>query len=455
MENKLKKKYGLLTAIAMVVGIVIGCGVFFKAGKVLTLTGGNLPLGILAWAIGGLIMIICAYVFSILAGRYERVNGFVDYADAALGPKYGYAVGWFLTAILYPSMAAPISWMAANYTCFLFNASDNTGAVLMLTAFYLVMACAINAFAPIVAGKIQVSATVIKLIPLLLMAIVGTIVGMSNGMTIYNMTTVVEEVDTAMGLFGAVVATAFAYEGWIIATSINAELKDAKKNLPRALIIGTFIVAAIYILYYIGLSGSATNQVLMENGENGVIMGFQNIFSNFFGSLLIVFVVISSLGTLNGIMLGATRSMYALAVRNTGPSPKLFSYVDKQTNTPINSSLICLVLCFVWLVYLYATQMIGSSIFGDFTFDMTELPIITTYSLYIPIFFMIIKKEKDLPFFKRYVAPILGILSCCFMVFAAIFSHGFSVVWYFVVFVLVMLLGVFYYVKAKKESPLE
>ena len=167
MENKLKKKYGLLTAIAMVVGIVIGCGVFFKAGKVLTLTGGNLPLGILAWAVGGLIMIICAYVFSIMAGRYEKVNGFVDYADAALGPKYGYAVGWFLTAILYPSMAAPISWMAANYTCFLFDASDNTGAVLMLTAFYLVMACAINAFAPILAGKIQVSATVIKLIPLL------------------------------------------------------------------------------------------------------------------------------------------------------------------------------------------------------------------------------------------------------------------------------------------------
>lgn len=455
MENKLKKKYGLLTAIAMVVGIVIGCGVFFKAGKVLTLTGGNLPLGILAWAIGGLIMIICAYVFSIMAGRYEKVNGFVDYADAALGPKYGYAVGWFLTAILYPSMAAPISWMAANYTCFLFNASDNTGAVLMLTAFYLVMACAINAFAPILAGKIQVSATVIKLIPLLLMAIVGTIVGMSNGMTIYNMTTVVEEVDTAMGLFGAVVATAFAYEGWIVATSINAELKDAKKNLPRALIIGTFIVAAIYILYYIGLSGSATNQVLMENGENGVIMGFQNIFSNFFGSLLIVFVVVSSLGTLNGIMLGATRSMYSLAVRNTGISPKLFSYVDKQTNTPINSSLICLVLCFVWLAYLYATQMTGSSIFGDFTFDMTELPIITTYSLYIPIFFMMIKKEKDLPFFKRYVAPILGILSCCFMVFAAVFSHGVSVVWYLVVFVLIMLLGVFYYVKAKKESPLK
>ncbi len=72
METGLQKKYGLLTAIAMVVGIVIGSGVFFKAEKILTATGGNLPQGILAWAIGGIIMIICAYVFAILATRYEK-----------------------------------------------------------------------------------------------------------------------------------------------------------------------------------------------------------------------------------------------------------------------------------------------------------------------------------------------------------------------------------------------
>ena len=67
MNNQLKPKYGLITAIAMVVGIVVGSGVFFKAEKVLSATGGNLPLGILAWIIGGVIMMICAYTFSILA----------------------------------------------------------------------------------------------------------------------------------------------------------------------------------------------------------------------------------------------------------------------------------------------------------------------------------------------------------------------------------------------------
>ena len=56
MDNELHKKYGLMTAICMVVGIVVGSGVFFKAEKILTETGGNLPLGILAWLIGGVIM---------------------------------------------------------------------------------------------------------------------------------------------------------------------------------------------------------------------------------------------------------------------------------------------------------------------------------------------------------------------------------------------------------------
>ncbi|MBE6021552.1 MAG: amino acid permease, partial [Clostridiales bacterium] len=60
MENGLQKRYGLVTAMAMVVGIVVGSGVFFKAEKVLNCTGGDLKLGIFAWVIGGIIMISCA-----------------------------------------------------------------------------------------------------------------------------------------------------------------------------------------------------------------------------------------------------------------------------------------------------------------------------------------------------------------------------------------------------------
>ena len=84
MSNHLERKYGLFTAICMVVGIVIGSGVFFKAQTILTKTGGDMPLGILAWIIGGAIMLVCLLTFSFMGQKYERVNGLVDYAEATV-----------------------------------------------------------------------------------------------------------------------------------------------------------------------------------------------------------------------------------------------------------------------------------------------------------------------------------------------------------------------------------
>ncbi|MBO5929495.1 MAG: amino acid permease, partial [Clostridia bacterium] len=97
MRTELKKKYGLITAIAMVVGTVIGSGVFFKASKVLTNNNGNMTMSLLTVAVVGLIMMICSYVFAQLAQRYEKVNGIVDYAEATCGKNFAYGVGWFLT----------------------------------------------------------------------------------------------------------------------------------------------------------------------------------------------------------------------------------------------------------------------------------------------------------------------------------------------------------------------
>lgn len=443
VESNLNKKYGLITAIAMVVGIVIGSGVFFKAEKVLTATGGNLPLGILAWFVGGAIMIVCAYAFSIMATRYEYVNGIVDYAEVAMGKKYGYYVGWFMSTIYYPTLTAALAWVSARYTCVLFGFSIVGPEALAITGFYLVGSYVINALSPVLAGKFQVATTVIKLIPLALMAVIGTIVGLSTGMTVENFTVATREVNAGNALFTAVVATAFAYEGWIIATSINAELKDAKRNLPRALVFGTILVMATYIFYYVGLSGTVSNEALMESGEKGAMLAFGTIFARAGGTALFVFVVISCLGTLNGLMLGCTRGIYSLAARDMGPVPDMYKQVDRTTNMPANSAILGLFFSSVWLLYFYGSQLTRSW-FGFFSFDMTELPIVTIYASYIPIFLTLIRKERDLGSFNRFVAPVLAIGGCLFMIVAACFSHRIQVVWYLIAFAAIMLIGVFF-----------
>ncbi|MDY0227830.1 MAG: APC family permease [Desulfomicrobium apsheronum] len=443
MGSELNKKFGLFTAIAMVVGIVIGSGVFFKAEKILTATGGNLPLGILAWIIGGFIMISCAYTFSLMATKYERVNGIVDYAEAAMGKKYGYYVGWFMALIYYPTLTAVLAWVSARYTAVLFGWDITGGECMTISGFFLVASYALNALSPVLAGKFQVTTTVIKLIPLLLMAVVGTVFGLDNGMIMQNFTTSVVEVDPVIAIFTAVVATSFAYEGWIIATSINAELRDSKRNLPLALMVGTFTVMVVYILYYVGLAGAVTNQTLMEGGQEGAKLAFETVFSSLGGTLIFVFVIISCLGTLNGLMLGCTRGIYSISARNQGPRPFMYKQIDNATNMPTNSAVLGLLLSAFWLVYFYGANL-TKPWFGFFCFDPSELPIVTIYALYIPIFVVFMKKEADLSVFKRYVMPSLAIFGSLFMMFAACFSHGMAVVAYLVIFGVIMLGGAFF-----------
>ena len=451
MENKLKEKYGLFTAIAMVVGIVIGSGVFFKAEKVLTATGGDLPLGILAWGLGGAIMLICAYTFSILAGRHSGVGGIVDYADATVGRGYAYIVGWFVTFVYFPAMTSVLAWVSARYVGVLFGWSPAGPEVMVLTMAFLIGSYALNTLSPIIAGKFQITTTIIKLVPLALMAVIGTAVGLFNGMTVENFTTVVTEVEGGKGvaLFSALVASAFAYEGWIIATSISAEIKNSKKNLPIALVVGSAIVVAAYILYYVGLAGGVTNAELMESGEKGARIAFENLFGRIGGVGLFVLVIISCLGTLNGLMLAVTRCMYSLAVRDNGPRPKMMSEISPNTNMPVNSSIIGLLICMLWFFFFYGAKLAPKAWFGVVAFDSSELPIITIYAVYIPIFIMMMIKEKDLHPVKRFVFPVLSIACCIFMVVAAIFSHGMGVLWYLAVFAVIMLLSIPFYKKSK------
>jgi len=453
MGNKLERKYGLFTAICMVVGIVIGSGVFFKAQTILQKTGGDMPLGIIAWLIGGAIMLVCLLTFSMMGQRYERVNGLVDYAEATVGPKYGYAMGWFSATVYFPGMTSALAWLSARYTLeFITSANPNFpmtvpaaqgGCIIgpecmALTLFYLCAVYAMNVLSPKLAGKFQASTTVIKLIPLGLMAVVGLIYGLVSGTLQSNMTVAAQVEGVAQSpLFAAVCATAFAYEGWIIATSINAEIKDSKKNLPKALVIGGIIIVAVYLLYYVGVAGSVSNQELIDQGAT---VAFTKIFGNVFGNILNLFIAISCLGTTNGLMLGCTRCMYSLAARGEGPAPETFEQIDPKTNMPGNSAVFALLVTAAWFLYFYASNLAGIWT-GAFVFDSTELPIITVYLMYLPMLIQWMRKEKDLTAGKRFVLPVLALCGSVFMVVASVFSHRMGVVWYLIVFAAIMAIG--------------
>ena len=471
MENKLTKKYGLFTAICMVVGIVIGSGVFFKAQDVLQATAGDALMGVLAWLIGGAVMAVCAVTFGVMATKYEKVGGVVDYAEATLGKGYAYYIGWFMSMVYYPAMTSVLAWVSARYTIVAVRGVSSTSAdalfgseCITLAAVYLIVIFVMNALAPKLAGKFQVSTTVIKFVPIVGIALIGTIVGLVNGTLVDNFTHIstqlgevfipdnpgTDKVDETVlvgagNLFTAVCGTVFAYEGWIIATAVNAEIKDAKKNLPFALGIGAAVIVGAYVLYYIGVLGLGN---IVDLGNQGTTAAF-NFFLPAIAAIINFLIVISCLGTLNGLMLGCTRGFYAIAARNEGFAPDTISEVDKKTNMPTNAAVVALLVCGAWFAYFIGGQFFGW--FGDFAFDSSELPIVTVYPMYVPILISFMIKADDVHPFKRFVLPSLSIVGVIIFVIASIFKHTWSNLWYLIVFAVIMGVGALFHKNGGKS----
>ena len=278
------------------------------------------------------------------------------------------------------------------------------------------------------------------------MAIVGTTVGIFSGdlMQSSEVSTVSVTGESAGGILGAVVAFAFAFEGWIFATCINSELKDAKKNLPRALFFGAIVIIAVYLGYFIGIFATLTPDEILAS-ENLPKDAFTALFGNqIFGTVAYVFVVISCLGTMNGLVLASCRGIYSVAVRGEGPVPEYFSKINPKFNMPIRSSVFGLVMVFIWLLQ-WQIGFINGDLPRFISFENDELPIICFYACCIPIFIYIMKECRDLGFVKRFVIPSLASAAAIFMVFAAVYKYRLEALNYLLVFTVIMAVGMLFY----------
>lgn len=438
----LEKKYGLWTSIAMVVGVVIGSGIFFKADDVLTLTKGNLIIALIAWVLGAVAMIFGSLVIAEFAHRIEKSNGLVDYYEVAYGKRFGYLMGWFNGTVYYSPLSAILAWIASLYTLVIFGVEQPAKSTLIwILAFaYMTVAYLLNYFAPKLSGKFQVTTTVIKLIPLGLIAIVGTVFGLKNGIMVDNFVTASQTVGSGIGsLASAVVATAFAYDGWIAAVTINNEIKDAKKNLPRALALGAFIVLIVYVAYFLGIAGILDTSSIIEQGDNAVNVAANNIFGGLAGGLLSVFVVISCLGTLNGLVIACIRMPFSLAIRGQGPMPKILARVSSNTDMPTYSVIYAYILSCLYLTIWYGSL---NNWFGRYI-GIDEIPIVLIYGLYIFLYIWYMKNFKDLNPWKRFGVPSLAILGSLIIVYGGITNPSIGI--YLIISVLIILFGLLFY----------
>ncbi len=439
---KLNEKYGLFMAIAMVIGSVIGSGVFFKAELICRITEGKGALGAMAWFIGGISMLLCLLSFSLLAKKYGSENGLVGIAERSVGEGYAYYVGWFMATIYYPTLTSVLAWLSSRYTLMFFGIEDFSGGLCMLlSCLYLVISFAQNSLFPTFSGRFQVVTTVLKLVPLILMIAFGILKGRSSGILQQNLSVASFSKDSFKTLFPAITASMFAYEGWIAAASIGSELKNSRRNLPLALILGGTSVMAVYVLYYIGILGAVNSEVLINYGSEGIKMAFRSVLGELASNFLTLFVAVSCLGALNAMMIGCGRAMYVVAEGKRGTLHKLFSQLTPYCGMPIASFVSGLVFSVVWLLFLFGAQISDTPLFSTFSFDSSEMPVVTVYALYIPIFFMFIMKSRKEGNMINLLVPAAGVCACLFIMVCAIIAHGRDVVDYLFAFSAIMLAG--------------
>lgn len=458
--TEIKKQYGIWTGIAMVVGIVIGSGVFLKAGGVLKLAGGNLKLSILAWFIGGLIMITSSFCFAVFATKVTKYNGVVDYVEVASNEKIGYSLAWMITSFYYPIVAL----FAGSY--FFKMIGLNIGLTdwqNFLFAFGIITLVVImNYLSPIIASRFQISATVVKLIPILLIAIGGLFASLIVGNDYGIINAFKNNAEGYELNFGeAVKKTAFAYEGWVCATAINAELKDSKKNLPKALVGGTIAILVFYIVYYVSLSAILGNEANIIQDEKAPIVAFQKMFGTIGGSIFTFFIMISCLGTVNGVTMGCCRGMYTMSCRGQGIAPEKFSKIGKNKNI---SFLSCIYGygCILLMLLVWYLAMHNVWIFGHLG-SMDEIICAIIYAIYITMYIFIMKNFKELNVVKRFILPGLAIIGSLFFTICGtglyqLITTGktnslIDFLVFLVLFIILMLPSLFFYHKdGKKES---
>lgn len=443
-----EKKYGLPLAISMIVGTVIGSGIFFKSDDVLVKVGGDFKLAIFAWCVGALAMTFGAAVIANYASKVSSANGMVDYfeytfgkVNEKLGRMSGYLVGWYSAILFYPTLAAVVSWVAAMYSATLLGKEDPVNGTFtwVLAAIYILVIFILATFSRFISNYIQVSSTALKLIPLFLMATVGVIFGLKNGVDLTKVTEGVSS--TEISFTGAVIATAFSFDGWIVGTAINDELKNPKRDLPRALLIGTSLVFVIYVLYFTGVVAVVGVDSVIVNGDQAVNMAFEKLFGSSAAVLLTVFIIISCLGTVNGLIMASSRISFQIASRGHGIFPSVVSKTWLKSKTPVVSSLIGLVITLTMLV-IWFSNFNPEILFAKFI-DISSLPIVLNYVLFSVLYVAAMLQFKELNFVKRFIIPSIALIGSSIVIYGGLIDENIFI--YLIISFVIVLAGVPFY----------
>ncbi|MCG2799678.1 MAG: amino acid permease [Cellulomonas sp.] len=311
-------RLGLPQATSMVVGTIIGVGIFNLPGSL----AGFGPIALVAMGPTTLGAVALALMFASLARRMPADGGPYAYARAAFGNLVGFTNAWLYWIPCWAGNAAIATGWVLYVERFI-NTTHHPAATVALTLAGLWGAAAINLMGVGAMGRIQLWTSVLKFVPLLAMATIGLLFIDGANFEVLNRS----GMPPLQAVTGAMALCLFSYIGVEAASVAAAKVRDPRRNVPRATVLGTLAAAIVYVLSLVAVMGIVPAAELTTSTAPFATAA-QSMAGQWAGTLMAALVVVSGFGALNGwTMLAAEMP---LAAANDGLFPDRFRTLSRR-----------------------------------------------------------------------------------------------------------------------------
>jgi amino acid transporter len=367
--ERLTRRLGLWSAVAVLIGSTIGSGIFRTPASVAQRVD-DVPLFLLAWVLGGAIVLCGALTYSELAAAFPRSGGVYVFVRESFGPLPAFLFTWAELWVIRPGAFGAIGITASAYTLRTLGydpATEVIGSIRaeqLLGAGYIALVGAVNYMGIHRGAILQNLSTAFKVGALALLVIVGFAFGTSGTTAAGGMLSQRAAVGLSPFLL-AMVAILWAYDGWADLAFVGGEVKDPQRNLPRALLIGTGTIVVLYLaanLVYLYLLPIHTMQhaELVAADVARLVIGPAGVV------IVSAAIAVSTFGTLNGSMMTAPRIFFAAA--EDGLIPKAIARVDPRTQAPTAAVLLMTVMGMIFILIRRFTELADQFIIGIWPF---------------------------------------------------------------------------------------
>jgi APA family basic amino acid/polyamine antiporter len=332
-QNELKRQLGLPSTTAIIIGMVIGLGIFIYPAGMAKSLGSPMWL-LIIWAVMGLMSLCGALCYGELATRFPETGGTYIYLREAYGSRIAFLYGWMAFLVLDPGLTATFGVGLASYASFIVKLSPLEMKVLAIGTI-LVLAI-VNIIGVRLTARLMQVLMVLKIGFLLFIVIWGFGSGMGDWGNFVPFTAQRPGSDALLSaLAGGTIAGFFSFAGWWDLTKLTGEARDPGRTLPRALILGILVITAVYILtsavflYLVPLASVPAGEA---SGQTFAAQAGVALFGQVGGQIFSGIVIICAIGSLTAYLMAAPRVYYAMAL--DGVFIKQIASIHQRFGTP-------------------------------------------------------------------------------------------------------------------------